>query len=86
MPDIEKAHTGWVTADITLLIPKDEIKNVEIKSFMSDSHLDGSYIVRITKHTPTIEIICENETEAKRLFKFLSKSKKVVNLADMKGY
>ena len=81
MSDIEKTYKGWITFNATILMPKDEIKDVEIKAFQSENEeLDGTYIVRVKKGNPTMELICYDEEDAKEYCDFFNKSKKVVKL------
>lgn len=81
MSEIEKIYKGWISFNATILMPKDEIKDVEIKAFKSDDEeLDGTYIVRVKKENPTMELICYDEETAKEYCDFFNKSKKVVKL------
>ena len=74
-------HKGWVSALQVVVFPQDEILTVKQKIFSSDDEeLDNTYIVSMTKETPTIDFVCSSKEEADALEYFLNKSKKVVSL------
>ena len=79
--DVEPLFIGWVVMSQPIMFPKDEIKDVQLLAFRSeDSELDGNYVVRMTKASPTIEFICADEEEAEKLYKWLKDSMKVVHV------
>lgn len=81
MNEIEKRYKGWISFIATILMPQDEIKDFEIKSFKSDDEqLDGTYIVRAKKGNPTMELICYDEETAKEYCDFFNKYEKIVKL------
>ena len=79
--DVEPLFVGWVVMSQPIMFPKDEIKNVQLLAFRSeDSELDGNYVVRMIKASPTIEFVCQDEAEAEQLCKWLRESMKVVHV------
>lgn len=79
--DVEPLFVGWVVMSQPIMFPKDEIKDVQLLAFRSeDSELDGNYVVRMIKASPTIEFVCQDEAEAEQLCKWLKDSMKVVHV------
>ena len=69
----------WLQIHGTFELPTDDIKDVE--GLINE---DGDIYIRITRNHPYIDILCKDYTEAKKAFKTLTKSMKVVNIQNYK--
>lgn len=69
-----------------MIINTDDIKDVQGLEYAGDpdDDLSGKYIVRVYSRTPFTDFICDDIAEAKYLYKQIQKSRKIVNINEMR--
>ena len=69
-----------------VIINIDDIKDVQGLEYAGDpdDDLSGKYIVRVYSRTPFTDFICDDLNEAKYLYKNIQKSRKIVNIDEMR--